>query len=529
MKLNSLADGLALTVLGEGDPELLGLTEDSRQVKPGDVFAAVKGDKTDGRSFIQKALAAGAAAILAFGEDDREGFLKNLNVPILLAKKEGFRETVSRAARLVYENPDEKLFVIGVTGTNGKTTTTYLLEDVLNGQGWPCGVIGTVNYRWPGPSGLKIQEAPNTTPEGPLLWKLLKEMVFDGARAVVIEVSSHALELGRLGDLRFDLAMFTNLSRDHLDFHPDMDAYFEAKKKLFTEKLKVGAKKSVVGVDDPHGQKLYEQIAQRAVGFGLSDGAQYQAKNVRVERNGLRFNFAKKIPGGPEGGANHEGGGAGVEMPIVSPLMGKFNAVNLLGVLAAADQMGLEANKTAEILSGAKGAPGRLERVGQNDAYLVLVDYSHTPASVAAALESLRLLKPRKLLCVFGCGGDRDKGKRPQMAETAGRLADVAILTSDNPRTEDPLAIMADASLGFEKLGLSRAEILSSVGRDYCSYLAEPDRAMAINAACGLMKEGDVLLIAGKGHEDYQIVGTVKRHFDDREVAKASLDSMGKS
>jgi UDP-N-acetylmuramoyl-L-alanyl-D-glutamate--2,6-diaminopimelate ligase len=519
VKLSELKDSLALRLRGQGDPELIGLTEDSRQVKPGELFVAVKGDKSDGRAFVAQALAAGAAAILAFDEGDQAGFLKDLSGPVLLAPQRDFRDTVSRAARLIYQKPDEKLFIIGVTGTNAKTTTTYLLEEVLKGQAWPCGVIGTVNYRWPSPQGLRRLEAPNTTPEGPLLWRLLKNMRADQVKAVVIEVSSHALELGRLGDLKFDLGIFTNLSRDHLDFHGDMEAYFLAKRKLFTEKLKEQSKKSVIQIDDAYGQRLWQELSDRAVGFGLSPQAQYQAKNVRLERNGLKFDFVnKKAKPGEKS-----------EKLISSPLLGAFNAINLLGVLAAADQMDLDMTKTEELLAKAPGAPGRLERVGQNDHYLVLVDYSHTPASVAAALESLKLLKPRKLLCVFGCGGDRDKGKRPQMAETAGRLADLAILTSDNPRTEEPLAIMAEAALGFEKLGLRPAQSLSQVGRDQGTYLAQADRALAIEAACALMKEGDVLLIAGKGHEDYQIIGTTKRHFDDREVAKMSLEALGKS
>ncbi|MDR2368799.1 MAG: UDP-N-acetylmuramoyl-L-alanyl-D-glutamate--2,6-diaminopimelate ligase [Deltaproteobacteria bacterium] len=502
-------DGQGLTLAGPGDPELTGLTEDSRKVGPGDAFAAVPGGRSDGRSFIAKAREAGAAAVLAFSEGDGRGYLKDAGLPVLLAPEAGFRETVSRAARLVYGKPDERLLTVAVTGTNGKTTTTYLLEDALNAQGLPCGVIGTIDYRWPAAGGARSLPAPNTTPEGPLLWKTLSDMAKDGARAAVLEVSSHALELGRLGDLRFDLAIFTNLSRDHLDFHGDMGAYFRAKRRLFTERLKPSAKKSVICADDPYGQMLLLELGERAVGFGLSEGAAVRGLDLTLTRSGLTFGL--------------EGYG-----PVSSPLLGAFNALNILGALAAAQALGLPVDATVAALSRSRGAPGRLERVGQNDDYLVLVDYSHTPASVAAALVSLRHLEPNKLICVFGCGGDRDRGKRPQMAETAGRLADVAILTSDNPRTEDPLAIMADAARGFTALGLAEAKEPAGAGLALGTYLAEPDRARAIAAACGLMEPGDVLLIAGKGHEDYQIVGEAKRRFDDREEAKKALEGLGK-
>ncbi|MDR3134656.1 MAG: UDP-N-acetylmuramoyl-L-alanyl-D-glutamate--2,6-diaminopimelate ligase [Deltaproteobacteria bacterium] len=530
MRLSELCSSLGLRAQGPGDPQLAGLTEDSREVNPGFVFAAVKGQRSDGRSFVGAALEAGAVAVLAPGDGEALG---DLPVPVLLAPAEGFREKVSQAARLVYGKPDESLVTIGVTGTNGKTTTTYLLEDILNRHGLGCGVIGTVNYRWPvRPEGAaaprtKVIEAPNTTPEGPLLWGTLARMLADGAKAVVIEVSSHALELGRLGDLRFDLAIFTNLSRDHLDFHGDMESYYLAKRRLFTERLKDGAKKSVIGADDPYGRRLLGELGERAVGFGLSVATDYFGRDLELTRGGIKLTlerFARPMAHSLANGQASEG------LALVrSPLLGTFNAINVLGALAAAGSLGLDQAKALASLAKSRGAPGRLERVGINDDYLVLVDYSHTPGAVAAALESLRELKPNRLVCVFGCGGDRDKGKRPMMAETAGALADIAVLTSDNPRTENPMDIMADAEVGFRKLGLSRALGHEGVGRANHTYLAEPDRALAIKAACALMVEGDILLIAGKGHETYQIIGTAKRPFDDCQVALAALEETGKA
>ncbi|MDR0622010.1 MAG: UDP-N-acetylmuramoyl-L-alanyl-D-glutamate--2,6-diaminopimelate ligase [Deltaproteobacteria bacterium] len=549
-------------VVGEGDPEITGMTQDSRLVLPGDLFLAVRGRNFDGWDFAEKAIGAGAVAVMAqaganalgahnTGGEATGGQAPSLGVPAILVG-EPFGELASRAAGLIYGRPDKKLLMVGVTGTNGKSTTAYLLEDVLNAQGLPCGVIGTVNYRWPvvgqgetvdpaGPKGpaLKVVPAPNTTPDGPELWRTLSQMVEDGAKAAVIEVSSHGLKLARLGDMVFDLAIFTNLSRDHLDFHTDMDDYFGQKRRLFTERLKTAAKKSVVGFDDQYGQRLLAELGQRAVGFGLEEGADYRAQNVSLGRAGVSFEFTAKRAKGPETGPpkeppkGHGGRHRGEQGIITSPLLGAFNVLNLLGVLAAAAELGLDSAITEAALAKAKGAPGRLERVGRNDDYLVLVDYSHTPASVGAALESLRLLSPRKLICVFGCGGDRDRGKRPDMAERAGSEADLAILTSDNPRTEDPLAIMADAEEGFKKIGLAKAGPGSDknlvAGKESGTYLAEPDRGRAIQLACQMMGPGDILLIAGKGHEDYQILGKVKIHFDDREVALAALKGLGKA
>ncbi|MDR1110240.1 MAG: UDP-N-acetylmuramoyl-L-alanyl-D-glutamate--2,6-diaminopimelate ligase [Deltaproteobacteria bacterium] len=505
MRLSGLARGLGLEVLGDGDPEILDLSEDSREVGPGWLFAALSGARDDGRAFIPGARAAGAVALMAQGA---AGDLPRHGLPAILVPGGDIRRVLSRAARLVHGKPDEGLLTIGLTGTNGKTTISYLLEDMLAGAGIPCGVIGTVDYRWGG----RALPAPNTTPEGPLLWRTLRRMLDGGMRAVVMEVSSHALELGRLGELGFDAALFSNLSRDHLDFHPGLEEYYLAKRRLFLERLRPGARGAAACSDDPFGRRLLGELAgpgsPRSLGYGLGPGADVGARDLRLGRGGLEMTATLgRAPA-----------------RVTSPLLGTFNAQNILGALAVAELIGVDfAGPAGEALCRSRGAPGRLERVGSNGDFLVLVDYAHTPGALAAALGSLRDLAPGRLVCLFGCGGDRDRGKRPLMAREAGRLADLVVLTSDNPRQEDPMAIIGDAEAG---LGGLRAR---GDGRGPGTYLVEPDRGRAIRAACALMDEGDILLIAGKGHEDYQIVGTEKRHFDDREEALAALRGLGRA
>ncbi|MDR1296248.1 MAG: UDP-N-acetylmuramoyl-L-alanyl-D-glutamate--2,6-diaminopimelate ligase [Deltaproteobacteria bacterium] len=532
MRLRALASILNLPVLGDGDPEIVSLVDDSRTAGPGSLFAAVRGGRTDGHAFAQKAFAAGAEAALV--SDARAAGASGAGGTgpgrlYLVAPEDGFRKLVSRAAGLVYGSPQEKTRLLAVTGTNGKTSTTYVLERMLGSCGVPCGVVGTVDYRWPGGS----VEAPNTTPEGPLLWRTLGRMVGAGVGAVVMEASSHALELGRLGDLRFDLALFTNLTRDHLDFHADMEAYFRAKRRLFAEALKPGGAAVVCG-DDPYGRRLLDELRAaggpggpgvKVLSFGFEPGNDFLGSSLSLGRRGFRMEVAS--PGNNK-------------VEVACPMLGGFNAMNVLGSLAAASALGVGTRGAARSVRDFPGAPGRLRRVGRNDDYLVLVDYSHTPDALRSALLALRELGPSRLLCVFGCGGDRDKGKRPLMGAAAGELSDLAVLTSDNPRTEDPMAIIGDVRAGLAGLGLAGAgldeagknagnDAGNGIGKSFGTYLVEPDRGGAIEAACGLMGAGDVLLIAGKGHESYQIVGTEKRHFDDAERALAALEALGRA
>ncbi|MDR0355394.1 MAG: UDP-N-acetylmuramoyl-L-alanyl-D-glutamate--2,6-diaminopimelate ligase, partial [Deltaproteobacteria bacterium] len=477
MKLSQLSRLFNLTFDGSGDPDVDDVTEDSRSVREGCLFVAVRGQNSDGACFARQAAEKGAAAVLFSRESDPAAASSYLSGPRLVAEESGdeYRALLSRLARAVHRRPDEDLTMIGVTGTNGKSTTTYLLEAVLNAASIPCGVMGTINYRWPG----ETFEAPNTTPEGPLLWRTLDRMRQAGVKAAIMEVSSHALSLGRLGDLAFDLAIFTNLSRDHLDFHGDMESYFAAKKSLFSRRLRPTTKgdfkggklcpsrQMIVCADDEHGRRLLAEFPE-ALGFGLETETDVVGRNlvlsragssltidVRARRETLQGDEApeqkapekkaleKKTAEGQsvegktvkgkiskektskeniaEARKGENGGVGNMTLAIRSSVLGRFNALNILGAAAAAAALGLEPRTIEKALSGFAGTPGRLTRVGENSDYLVLADYSHTPEALKVALETLDGLKEdpeSRLLCLFGCGGDRDRGKRPLMGRT---------------------------------------------------------------------------------------------------------------
>jgi UDP-N-acetylmuramoyl-L-alanyl-D-glutamate--2,6-diaminopimelate ligase len=477
-----------------------GLTEDSRAVRPGDLFAAIKGQGHDGRDFIGNALAAGAVA--AFLEGSARS--ADLACPRIVFKGPGFRAAVSRAGREIFGQPDQKLALVGLTGTNGKSTVSYLLEAILLAQGRKTGVVGTVNYRWPG----EIRPAPNTTPEGPLLGRTLADMVAASCQVAVMEVSSHALALGRVAGYRFSQALFTNLTQDHLDFHGDLENYFLAKRKLFFEGLiDDGALRAVVGQDDPYGERLLKELGpQKALGFGFGPKAQVRAVAARYGLWGQIL--AVRSPWS--------------EFELHSPLIGAFNSQNLLAAVALAGLLGVSGPVAQKALAAAPGAPGRLEKVKSPKGTLVLVDYAHTPGALETALAALRALTKGRLMVVFGCGGDRDRSKRPKMGEVVGRLADLAVLTSDNPRTEDPLAIIKEVEIGLARFAgsLPQGPLAAQAAK---GYLVEPDRRRAIGLAVEILRPGDALLIAGKGHEDYQIVNREKTPFDDRLVAAEAL------
>ncbi|MEW5724730.1 MAG: UDP-N-acetylmuramoyl-L-alanyl-D-glutamate--2,6-diaminopimelate ligase, partial [Thermodesulfobacteriota bacterium] len=396
----------------------------------------------------------------------------------------------------------------------GKTTTTYLLESILKAAGYTPGVLGTVSVRY-GDRGIP---ASLTTPEGPDLQRHLADMAAAGVNHAVMEVASHALELGRVAGCHFDLGLFTNLTQDHLDFHGGFESYYEAKKKLFTRHLTgrrlAGGPKALVNVDDKWGRRLVRDLSAGALTMSLEGPADFAVWDYSVDRRGLR---------------------AGLDTPagrfeVRAALLGDVNVYNVLAASGAALLLGLDPGDVIKGIASAPQTPGRLERVGSDDRYLVLVDYSHTPDSLARALKVARHLQPRRLLTVFGCGGDRDRTKRPLMGRAAATLADVAIVSSDNPRTEDPLAIIEDILGGMKDLGLVRLEPEGLEGDvPSGSYTVVPDRRSAIRLACRLLGEGDMLVVAGKGHEDYQILGREKVHFDDREEALAALETEGKS
>jgi UDP-N-acetylmuramoyl-L-alanyl-D-glutamate--2,6-diaminopimelate ligase len=499
--LNRLAGQLNLKLRGYGDVDVCGLTEDSRAVRPGWIFAALPGAKVHGRQFLDEAVAQGAAAVLLGGDD------VELSVPRLLTEERRLRPIMALLSNIIFGRPGEKLILVGLTGTNGKTTTAYLLEAVLKRAGLRPGVMGTISFRWPG----QTRPAVNTTPEGPLLSATLAEMVAAGCRSAVLEISSHALALGRVTGLSFEVALFSNLSRDHLDFHKDMENYYQAKKLLFDRHLRLGEGRAVVNVDDEYGARLALELGENAFTYGFSDKAKVRGENLTVSREGLALDII------------HPGG----VWRQTSPLLSETNAYNLLAAAALALTLRLEPETIRESLAACQGAPGRMEKI--SDDPLVLVDYAHTPEALSQTLAGLKALKPSRLLVVFGCGGDRDQGKRSLMGRAAGSKADLIILTSDNPRTEEPGSILAEIEAGLTPLDLSRFQPGELKAADWRpgGYLFIPDRRAAIGEAVRLLRRGDILLVAGKGHEDYQIIGHEKIHFDDREEALEALKKAG--
>jgi len=460
------------------DREIAGISSDSRTVGPGQIFVALRGEKEDGWAHALEAAARGAAAVVS----DRpapDAF------PVPWVRVREPRRVLGQLAARLAGNPSEKLVLAGVTGTNGKTTTAMLLEGLLARRHGRAGFLGTVAYR----TGRREIAARHTTPEAPLLQALLAEMVAEGTPAAAMEVSSHALALDRVAGTRFDVAVFTNLTRDHLDFHGDLDAYFDAKKKLFA--LRKPGAAAVVNAADPSGRRLAAEVLPPVVTYSTaSASASVRGENVVCDLSGTSLDVA------------HAGG----RFRVSSPLLGPFNADNLLAASAAGLALGLTEGEIAAGLASVARVPGRLERVVAGQPYTILVDYAHTEDALERLLRAVSDLTDRRIVLVFGCGGDRDRGKRAPMGRIAGSLADVAIATSDNPRSEEPEAILAEVERGLIASGAA-------------NYRKVPDRREAIRTAIGLADPDTVVVIAGKGHETVQVVGDRALPFDDREVA----------
>jgi UDP-N-acetylmuramoyl-L-alanyl-D-glutamate--2,6-diaminopimelate ligase len=508
MKLGELlqAGGVEETQ-GNLERAVAGLAYDSRQVRPDFVFFAIPGSRTDGHEFIQDALARGATAIVAerIPKLDSATAIRVHNV----------RRTMGLWAGRFYENPSRKFRVAGVTGTNGKTTVTYLLESIFRAAGMAAGVVGTVNYRYRDCA----LPAPHTTPESIDLHRLLAEMARAGVEGVAMEVSSHALELERVRAIDFDAAIFTNLTRDHLDFHGDMEHYFLSKSRFFTDYLPASVKErksAVIHGGDASGCKLLKKIADlgiQSVSYGHDSQWDVHPVDVSGDLDGLRG----KIQLGS------------CAVAFSSPLIGSINLENILAAAAAGFALGIEPAAIARGVAALKAVPGRLEKVENDRGVTILVDYAHTPDALERALKLLKPLTPGRLIAVFGCGGDRDRGKRPIMGEAGACLADIAVLTSDNPRTEEPRKILEEVEAGAKKSGakkISASELETRNPKVETGYLVEPDRRAAIRLSLRLARRGDLILLAGKGHEDYQILGTEKIHFDDREVAREELERL---
>ncbi len=470
-------------------PGLTGITHDSRAVRPGDLYAALPGSTVHGARFCPDAAAAGAVAVLT-DPAGRDAAVR-AGLPVFVVADP--RARLGDVASWIYGDPSGRLLLIGATGTAGKSTSTYLLESGLRAAGYQTGLIGGVQVR----VGSLVLDSTLTTPEATDLQALLAAMIERGVGAAAMEVSSHSLVAGRVAGTRYDVAIFTNLSQDHLDFHATMDEYFAAKAELFTPRY---SRAGVVNIDDDYGRELAATASIPITTFSVAgrQSADWRAADIRSGADGSTFRVI---------------GPGGVEADASISLPGQFNVANALGAIVALVEAGVSLAAAVAGVAACAGPPGRLERVEAGQDFTVLVDYSHKPGAVEAVLTGLRQVTQGSLTIVLGCGGDRDRGKRQLMGAAAARLADQAIFTSDNPRSEDPLVILAEMLAGALQIPLpGRAHVI-----------VEPDRAGAIALAIESAGKGDVVLVAGKGHERGQYVGGAVIPFDDREVAAEAL------
>ncbi|HUJ94926.1 MAG TPA: UDP-N-acetylmuramoyl-L-alanyl-D-glutamate--2,6-diaminopimelate ligase [Terriglobales bacterium] len=477
-----------------GNPHIDGLEYDSRKVKPGEVFVAMRGEASDGNKFIDRAIAAGAIAIVTDSSEEKP------RAGVAWAQVPHGRRALARLSANFYKRPAERLAITGITGTNGKSTTAFLIESILNAAGRKSALIGTIEYHVAG----EILPAPHTTPEALELNQMLAEALAHGATEAVMEVSSHALAQQRVFAIPFDVAVFTNLTRDHLDYHRTMEEYFAAKQALFHGCGTEAPRAAVINLDDEWGRKLLaisQNRGRQVLGYGLNVG-DFRAQKIEITAHGTRFDLIA-----PQ-----------VSIPLFSPLIGAVNVYNILAASAAAYARGCSADAIARGVGALARVPGRFERVDCGQPFTVVVDYAHTDDAlrnlIALAREFVRRAGLKgKVITLFGCGGDRDRAKRPLMGEAAARGSDFVVLTSDNPRSEDPLAIMNDAVVGLQRAG--------------AKYVMEPDRRTAIALAARKAAPGDIVLIAGKGHEKVQVLRERSIPFDDVEVAREILREAG--
>ncbi len=485
MQLADLIQRLrAISIHGPVDREITGVRYDSRRVGSGNLFVAVRGACFDGHSFIEQAVDKGAVAIVG----EKAGLSQRATTIVV----PNSRDSLARLAATYYGDPSRRLKVIGVTGTNGKSTTTFLVKHLLERANQSTGLIGTVQYE----IGERVLPAQRTTPESLDLQELLSRCVEAGCRNVVLEVSSHALSQGRASEIAFDVGAFTNLTQDHLDFHHGMKDYFEAKARLF-DSVRDNRKKeraAVINIDDPYGQQLVARFGRDLpiISYGMGARAEFRASNFKVEMNGTSYQLNAKEK----------------SYLVRLPLIGRFNIYNSLAALAVAHAIGADLRTSVLALANAPQIPGRLEAVPAKRQFQVFVDYAHTDDALLNVVRTCRDLHPNRLILVFGCGGNRDKAKRPLMGAVADRYADYAILTSDNPRKEDPEAIVQEIEAGFKRK----------------NYEKIVDRKEAISRAIALAQPKDIVLIAGKGHEKYQEFGDYTIPFDDVEIAAHALE-----
>ncbi len=482
MKLEDVIDGIHVRHLaGTLEREVAGVFHDSRTVVPGGVFCAIKGQGADGHAFIGDAVEKGAVAILSEKPNPAE-------FPATWIQVGEVRAAMAKAAANFEGNPSHALPVVGITGTNGKTTTAFLVHHLMESILRRAGLLGTIRYS----TGERLVDAPHTTPESTEVHRLLREMVEADCRGVAMEVSSHGLHQHRVDGVAFDVGVFTNLTQDHLDYHGTMEAYFAAKRLLFERMDAETAKRgrAIVNLDDPYGDRLMKTRFESLERFTYGRGANcdFRASAARSDFNGTQFKLAFRER----------------QFLVRTPLIGDFNVYNSVAAIASAWAIGLNLREVVAKMAEAPQVPGRLESVGgRRINYRVFVDYAHTPDALANVLSTLRGLEPRRIVTVFGCGGDRDTTKRPRMAAAAEAGSDYCILTSDNPRSEDPDRIIDQAAKGFARSAHERI----------------PDRHEAIRRAVNLAGERDIVLIAGKGHETYQEIDGVRHEFDDRRIA----------
>ena len=476
---------------GPQNTVLTGITYDSRKVEPGFLFVAVQGYKHDGAEYILQAVEKGAVAVVA---------QKAVAVPpnVAWALVADSRQALALMSASFYGHPSTKMRMVGVTGTNGKTTTSNLIASVLDEAGRKTGLVGTIHNR----IGARKLAVSHTTPESTELQELLREMAAEKVSDCVMEVSSHALALHRVDGCEFDTAVFTNLTQDHLDFHSDMQSYLEAKQTLFRKLAEAGAKRgkrAVVNADDAYARSIIEAVdGVEVYTYGIKAFADVRAEDIDVGARGVSFTVTGKWG----------------RCPLDLRITGLFNVYNTLAAFTACAAMGIPVEVIKKALEGMPGVPGRFELVDAGQDFAVIIDYAHTPDGLENVLKTARAITTGKLITVFGCGGDRDRTKRPLMGRIAAGYSDYVLITSDNPRTEAPLDIIRDIKKGLEPVVENN------------SYTVEPDRRRAIQLAVRMAQKGDVVVIAGKGHEDYQIIGTQKYPFDDRSEAAAALGAL---
>lgn len=494
MRLRDLVRPLGeVAVRGDLDREITGLTDDSRRVSPGGLFVAVKGAQADGHRYLNQALSAGAAALVVEAGHVPAGTLDALGVPVIEVRDS--RHALGVLAGRFHGDPSQRLKMIGVTGTNGKTTITYLCKSVLEAAGAKVGLVGTVAYL----IGNERIEATHTTPGAVELQGLFRRMVDAASDAAVMEVSSHALALDRTAGCEFRTAVFTNLTQDHLDFHADMDEYFQAKLRLFAGLAPEG--RAIVNRDDPYGPRVAEATRARVWTYAVDRPADLRAEDVRVSLEGVRF--TAQTPAGA--------------VALRSPLVGRHNVYNILAAVGVGLEQGIALPTIAAGVAGLTSVPGRFERVEAGQPFTVVVDYAHTEDALFRLLTTAEAVKTGRIITVFGCGGDRDRGKRPKMGRVSAVYSDVVIVTSDNPRSENPEAIIREIVPGVQA-GMREA------GRG--RYVIHVDRHEAIMEAVRTAQPGDLVLIAGKGHEHYQIIGKDRHPFDDRVVAREAIEAL---